>query len=73
MLEFDPPDHTALRLLINRGFTSRAIRHLDDSAHRIAGELIDGFMANGGGDAAEMPAVEMPLRVTWENAGHPPG
>ena len=71
LLEFDPPDHTALRLLVNRGFTPRAIRRLEDSAHRIAEELVDGFLANGGGDAAEMLAAQLPLHVTGEMLGIP--
>ena len=71
LLEFDPPDHTALRLLINRGFTPRAIRRLEDSAHRIAGELVDKFMAEGGGDAAELLAAQLPLQVTGEMLGIP--
>ena len=71
LLEFDPPDHTALRLLVNRGFTPRAIRQLEDSAHRIAGELVDKFIAEGGGDAAEMLAAQLPLQVTGEMLGIP--
>lgn len=71
LLEFDPPDHTALRLLVNRGFTPRAIRRLEDSAHRIAGELVEGFVAEGGGDAAEMLAAQLPLQVTGEMLGIP--
>ena len=71
LLEFDPPDHTALRLLVNRGFTPRAIRRLEDSAHRIAGELVDEFIAEGGGDAAELLAAQLPLQVTGEMLGIP--
>ena len=71
LLEFDPPDHTALRLLVNRGFTPRAIRQLEDSAHRIAGELVDKFIAEGGGDAAELLAAQLPLQVTGEMLGIP--
>ncbi|MCY3633417.1 MAG: cytochrome P450, partial [bacterium] len=63
LLEFDPPDHTALRLLVNRGFTPRAIRKLEESAHRIAGDLVEGFVAEGGGDAAELLAAQLPLQV----------
>ncbi|MDE0612817.1 MAG: cytochrome P450 [bacterium] len=71
LLEFDPPDHTALRLLVNRGFTPRAIRRLEDSAHRIAGELVDKFITEGGGDAAESLAAQLPLQVTGEMLGIP--
>ena len=71
LLEFDPPDHTALRLLVNRGFTPRAIRQLEDSAHRIAGGLVDKFIAEGGGDAAELLAAQLPLQVTGEMLGIP--
>ncbi|MDE0602879.1 MAG: cytochrome P450 [bacterium] len=71
LLEFDPPDHTALRLLVNRGFTPRAIRRLEDSAHRIAGELVDKFITEGGGDAAELLAAQLPLQVTGEMLGIP--
>ncbi len=71
LLEFDPPDHTALRLLVNRGFTPRAIRRLEESAHRIAGELVDKFIVEGGGDAAELLAAQLPLQVTGEMLGIP--
>ncbi|MDE0235761.1 MAG: cytochrome P450 [bacterium] len=71
LLEFDPPDHTALRLLVNRGFTPRAIRRLEESAHRIAGELVDKFITEGGGDAAELLAAQLPLQVTGEMLGIP--
>ncbi|MEM7139881.1 MAG: cytochrome P450 [Actinomycetota bacterium] len=71
LLEFDPPEHTSLRLLVNRGFTPRAIRELEDTAHRIAGELVEAFVHRGGGDAAIELAAQLPLQVTGEMLGIP--
>jgi len=71
LLESDPPEHTSLRRLVSRGFTPRAAAALEATAHDVASELIDTFVAAGGGDAAEALAAELPLHVTGEMLGIP--
>ena len=56
MILMDPPDHTRLRKLVNRGFTPRAIRALEDNMRLRASNIIDAIEAGsangraGGGE-----------------------
>ena len=52
MILMDPPDHTRLRKLVNRGFTPRAIRALEDNMHLRASNIIDAIEdgSAGGGE-----------------------
>src|SRR5215831_2125717 len=52
LLESDPPEHTAMRRLVSRGFTPRAIAALEKTADAVAEQLIGDFVAAGRGDAA---------------------
>lgn len=67
----DPPDHTKLRRIVNRGFTPRAIRMIEDAlsdrAQRIAAEAL----AQGGGDFVTQVACELPLQAIAELLGVP--
>ena len=69
ILNQDPPDHTKLRRIVNRGFTPRAIRMIEDAlaerAERIAGEAA----AAGGGDFVTQVACELPLQAIAELLG----
>lgn len=69
MLNVDPPDHTKLRRIVNRGFTPRAIRMIEDSlaerAQRIAAEAA----AAGAGDFVTQVACELPLQAIAELLG----
>jgi cholest-4-en-3-one 26-monooxygenase len=73
LLESDPPEHTALRRLVSRGFTPRAASALEEVARPVAADLVDRFVAAGGGDAAEALAAQLPLHVTGEMLGIPYG
>lgn len=46
LLEREPPDHTRLRRLVNRAFTSRAVAELRPSIRYLANQLIDRFGEN---------------------------
>lgn len=70
LLESDPPEHTAMRRMVSRGFTPRAAAALGDTAAAIAHELVGTFVDAGGGDAAEL-AAQLPLHVTGEMLGIP--
>ena len=73
LLESDPPEHTAMRRLVSRGFTPRAIAALERTADAVAQQLVDDFVAAGGGDAAYELAAQLPLHVTGEMLGIPYG
>lgn len=69
ILNQDPPDHTKLRRIVNRGFTPRAIRMIEDAlaarAERIAAEAV----AAGAGDFVTQVACELPLQAIAELLG----
>ena len=71
LLESDPPEHTAMRRLVSRGFTPRAISMLEKTADAVADELVAAFVSAGGGDAAQELAAQLPLHVTGEMLGIP--
>jgi len=71
LLESDPPAHTVLRRLVSQYFTPRAAGTLEETARTIAADLINRIVADGGGDAAEGLAAQVPLHVTGEMLGIP--
>ena len=71
MLMMDPPKHTKLRLLVNKGFTPRMIGRLHDSVRAIAREIIDNVASRGECDFVVDVAAELPLRVIAEMMGVP--
>ena len=71
MLNQDPPAHTRLRGIVNRGFTPRMIGRLEDRIAQYAGEIVDRALAKGTGDFVEMVSAELPLEVIAEVMGAP--
>ena len=71
MLMMDPPRHTKLRLLVNKGFTPRMIERLHDRIRGIAGELADQALERGTCDFVVDVAAELPLQVIAEMMGVP--
>jgi cholest-4-en-3-one 26-monooxygenase len=69
MLNIDPPQHSKLRRIVNRGFTPRAIRMIEDAlaerAERIAAEAA----SMGAGDFVTQVACELPLQAIAELLG----
>jgi cytochrome P450 len=61
MLTTDPPDHTRLRGLVSRAFTSRTVDALRPSIVTLVDDLLDGF---GDGEVDVMNALAFPLPVT---------
>ena len=71
MLNMDPPLHTRYRRLVNKGFTPRMVRDLEQSIHRSADAIIDQVSAAGEADFVTDLAAELPLQVIAELLGVP--
>ncbi|WP_369216270.1 cytochrome P450 [Streptomyces flavofungini] len=75
MLNMDPPEHTRVRQIVQRGFTPRAIRSLEDAlrarARSIVGTALANADADGGFDFVTQVAVELPLQAIAELIGVP--
>ncbi|MFE6160883.1 cytochrome P450 [Streptomyces sp. NPDC056486] len=75
MLNMDPPEHTRVRQIVQRGFTPRAIRSLEDALRNRAGSIVEAALANaksdGSFDFVTNVAVELPLQAIAELIGVP--
>jgi cytochrome P450 len=71
LINQDPPRHTKLRKLVNRGFTPRQISALEPHVRDIVVRLLDEASALGGFDLVHDLAVELPLQVIAEMVGVP--
>ncbi|MFI9748007.1 cytochrome P450 [Streptomyces sp. NPDC052494] len=75
MLNMDPPEHTRVRQIVQRGFTPRAIRNLEtalrDRARAIAEEARQSAGPDGSFDFVTQVAVELPLQAIAELIGVP--
>jgi cholest-4-en-3-one 26-monooxygenase len=71
MLNMDPPLHTRYRRLVNKGFTPRMVRDLEESIHRAADDIIDRVIESGTADFVTDISAELPLQVIAELLGVP--
>lgn len=71
MIDTDPPDHTRLRNLVNRGFTPKAMRLLEDHFREVAHRLIAEAKAEGTLEFVEKVSSELPLVAIAELLGIP--
>ncbi|MFF1396513.1 cytochrome P450 [Streptomyces sp. NPDC058287] len=75
MLNMDPPEHTRVRQIVQRGFTPRAIRSLEDALRNRARSIVETALANaapdGSFDFVTNVAVELPLQAIAELIGVP--
>lgn len=73
-LEYDPPDHTRLRGMLAREFTSGAMRRLRLRIEAIVADCLDATEAAGPpADLVKTFALPMPSRVICEMLGIPHG
>lgn len=72
MLDLEPPDHTRLRRLVSKAFTPRTVERLAPVVERLADELAEAFVAEGGGDLVAAVAEPLPVAVIAEMLGIPP-
>lgn len=76
MLNMDPPEHTRVRQIVQRGFTPRAIRSLEDTLRDRARRIVEAAVAeaaknDGSFDFVTDIAVELPLQAIAELIGVP--
>ncbi|MFI9784688.1 cytochrome P450 [Kitasatospora sp. NPDC051984] len=71
LLDLEGPDHTRIRRLVAKAFTPRMVESLRPTVRRLAGELVDGLLADGGGDLIAKVAEPLPVAVIAEMLGVP--
>ena len=71
MLNMDPPMHTRYRRLVNKGFTPRIIRDLEEHVVQSTDAIIDTVCEQGSADFVEQISAELPLQVIADLMGVP--
>ncbi|MFI9721176.1 cytochrome P450 [Streptomyces sp. NPDC052396] len=71
MLDLEGADHTRIRRLVSQAFTPRTVAALAPAVTRLARELVDGLLADGGGDLMAALAEPLPVAVIAELLGVP--
>lgn len=71
MLNMDPPLHTRYRLLINKGFTPRMVKKLEEDMRERAVRIVDSICEKGEADFVTEVASELPLQVISDILGVP--
>ncbi len=71
MVMLDPPEHTAFRKLVSRGFTPRAVREVEPEVREYVAQKLDGFLAVGGGDIVADLFKPLPSMVVAHYLGVP--
>ncbi|MHB1713093.1 MAG: cytochrome P450 [Acidimicrobiales bacterium] len=71
MLNMDPPIHTRYRRLVNKGFTPRMMRDLEQKVIASTDRIIDGVCEEGSADFVEKISAELPLQVIADLMGVP--
>jgi cytochrome P450 len=71
MLRRDPPDHTRLRSLVNKAFTSRAIEKLQGRVEMLTQQFLDRMAVRAESDIIADLAVPLPVTIIAEMLGIP--
>ncbi|MBA2578313.1 MAG: cytochrome P450 [Euzebyaceae bacterium] len=71
MLNLDPPEHTRMRRILNKGFTPRTVATLSDGIRERARAVVDRIAGWGECDFAEDVGAELPLLTLAELMGVP--
>jgi cytochrome P450 len=69
MMEYDPPDHTRLRLLVNRGFTRRVVLTYEEAIRGLAAAVLDEAIPRGEFDFVRDVAVRLPMKMLGRMLG----
>ncbi len=71
LMEFDPPDHTRLRRLVQPGFTPKVVRTYEAAFRRLVGLVLDEVLPLGEFDFVTEIARELPIRMLCRLVGVP--
>ena len=63
LMEYDPPEHTRLRRLVNRGFTRRTVDTFENAIRELAAMVLDEAMQRPAFDFVEDVAQQLPMRM----------
>jgi len=68
----DPPDHTKMRNLVNRGFTPKIVADLEPRIRQVTDELIDAIVERGETELIADLAMPLPVTIIAEMLGVDP-
>jgi len=71
MVNMDPPRHTKLRAMVNKGFTPVRMRAIEQHVRDVCRDIIDNVAERGACDFVTDIAAELPLQVIAELLGVP--
>jgi cytochrome P450 len=73
MIMTDPPRHTVLRQIVNKGFTHKSVRAMEPYLRRRCNDIIDDVIERGECDFVMDISRRLPLEVICEMVGVPEG
>jgi len=71
MISTDPPKHTKLRSIVNRGFTPRMVAKAEDSVRRRAREIVDAIAPKGKIEFVSEVSAALPVAIICDMVGVP--
>jgi len=71
MMEFDPPEHTRLRRLVQPGFTPKVTATYEEAFRKLVGMVLDRVLPLGEFDFVTEIARELPIRMLCRLLGIP--
>jgi len=71
MIDTDPPAHTRMRALVNKGFTPRVVNAYEERIRALARDILETAAERGEFDWVESVAAEIPMWVFSEIMGLP--
>jgi cytochrome P450 len=71
MLDCDPPAHTSLRAIVNKGFTPRAVAAYEELLRDLTRAILDQALPMGEFDFIEEVAKQLPIQVLCRILGVP--
>ena len=71
MIMMDPPDHTAMRKMVNRTFFRNTVAKLEDRIRQLCRDYLDEFVGAGGFDYVRDFSMKLPVMVISSLLGFP--
>ena len=71
MLDEDPPEHSSLRAIVNKGFTPRAVAAYEELLRELTTQILDEALPKGEFDFIEEVAKQLPIQVLCRILGVP--